>query len=149
MLHFSVKRGIIMSSLTCDLNSVSSSTDKTNLLGSIPSRLHSPAPRVHKSPRVSDSSVGGSTSLSLKPAPRNSLELISIVTGDRDVSTSGVHSWNVSPDTSSSTLLRHHLMTRSQSPFKSPYIGREFLKKKIPKKKITWTEMVKSNKSGL
>ncbi len=36
-------------------------------------------------------------------------------TGDRDVSTSGVHSENVSPDTSSSTLLNEHLMTRAES----------------------------------
>jgi hypothetical protein len=50
--------------------------------------------------------------LTLKPTVRNSMELISIVTGGRDVSTSDVHSWNVSPDVSSYTLLRHHLMTR-------------------------------------
>jgi hypothetical protein len=95
-----------------DLNSVPSSTDKTNLLGPIPSRLHSPAPHVRKPPRETDSSSGGSTSLTLKPTVRNSMELISIVTGGRDVSTSDVHSWNVSPDVSSYTLLRHHLMTR-------------------------------------
>jgi hypothetical protein len=56
-----------------------------------------------------------STSLSLKPAARHSLELISIATGGRDVSTSGVHSWNVSPDASSSTLLSQRLMTRAES----------------------------------
>ena len=78
--------------------------DKTNLLGPMPSRRRSPTPRVRKPPRVSVSSTGGSTSLSLKPEACNSLELIIIATGDRDVSTSGVHSWNVSPDVSSSTL---------------------------------------------
>jgi hypothetical protein len=51
----------------------------------------------------------------LKPAARNSLELINIATGGRDVSTSGVHSWNVSPDASSCTLLSHRLMTRTYS----------------------------------
>jgi hypothetical protein len=86
------------------------------ILGSMTSRLQSPAPRVRKSPRAVASSVGGSTSLSLKPAARNSSELISITRGGRDVSTSGGHSWNVSPDTSSSTLLSHRLMTRTQSP---------------------------------
>jgi len=98
------KKGIIHSHR--DLNSVSSSTDKTNLLGPIPSRLRSPAPRVRT--RAAASRAGGSTSLSLKPAARNSLELISIATGGRDVSTSGVHSWNVSPDASSSTLFHLH-----------------------------------------
>jgi hypothetical protein len=76
MLYFSGKKGIIHSHR--DLNSVSSSTDKTNLLGPIPSRLRSPAPRVRT--RAAASSDGGSTSLSLKPAARNSLELISIAT---------------------------------------------------------------------
>jgi hypothetical protein len=114
MLYFSVKKGIIHSHR--DLNSVSSSTDKTNLLGSIPSRLRSPDPRDGKTPCASVSSVGWRTSLNLKPPTRNSLELIRIDTGDRDVSTSGVHCWNVSPDESSSTLLSHRLMTRSQSP---------------------------------
>jgi hypothetical protein len=38
--------------------------------------------------------AGGVTSLNLKPVAHNSLELISIATGGRDVSTSGVHSWN-------------------------------------------------------
>jgi hypothetical protein len=38
---------------------VSSSTDKRNILGLISSRLHRPAHRVRKSPRVVDSSVGG------------------------------------------------------------------------------------------
>jgi hypothetical protein len=47
MLYFSGKKGIIHSHR--DLNSVSSSTDKTNLLGPIPSRLRSPAPRVQGS----------------------------------------------------------------------------------------------------
>ena len=50
--------------------------------------------------------------LSLKSETLNWLELMIIVTGDRDVSTSGVHSWNVCPDTSSSTLLSHRLITR-------------------------------------
>jgi hypothetical protein len=86
---------------------------KTNLLGPMPSRLRSPAPRVRT--RAAASSAGGNTSLSLKPAARNSLELISIATGGRDVSTSGVPSWNVSPDASSSTLLSHRLMTRAES----------------------------------
>jgi hypothetical protein len=49
-LYLSVKKGIIHSHR--DLNSVSSSTDKTNLLGSIPSRLRSPTPRVRKPPRA-------------------------------------------------------------------------------------------------
>ena len=44
MLYFSVNKGIIHSHR--DLNSVSSFTDKTNLLGPMPSRLRSPAPRV-------------------------------------------------------------------------------------------------------
>ncbi len=48
--------------------------------------------------REPTSSDGGNTSLSWKLETRNSLELISITTGDRDVSTSGVHSWKVSPD---------------------------------------------------
>jgi hypothetical protein len=78
MLYFSVKKGIIHSHR--DLNSVSSSTDKTNLLGPIPSRLRSPGPRVNI--RVAVSSDGGNTSLRLKPVVRNSMELISIVTGD-------------------------------------------------------------------
>ena len=104
MLYFSGKKGIIHSHR--DLNSVSSSTDKTNLLGPIPSRLRSPTPRVRT--RADASSAGVS-------AARNSLELISIATGGRDVSTSGVHSWNVSPDASSSTLLSHRLMTRAES----------------------------------
>jgi hypothetical protein len=111
MLNFSVKKGIIHSHR--DLNSVSSSTNKTTLLGPIPSRLRSPAPRVRKPPRAAASSAGGSTSLSLKPVVCNSLELISIATGARDVSTSGVHSWNMSPDASSSTLFSHRLMTRA------------------------------------
>ena len=112
MLYFSVKKGIIHSHR--DLNSVSSSTENTNLLGTMSSRLHCPTPRVRNPPRVTPtvSSTGGITSLSLKPAAHNSLELIRITTGVRDVSTSGVHSWNVSPDASSSTLLSHHLMTR-------------------------------------
>jgi hypothetical protein len=46
-----------------DMNSVSSSADKTNLLGPIPSRLCSPAPRVRKPPRAAPSCAGGSTSL--------------------------------------------------------------------------------------
>ncbi len=66
MLYFSAKKGIIHSHR--DLNSVLSSTDKTNLLGPIPSRLRSPAPRVRT--RAAVSSVGGNTSLSLKPAAR-------------------------------------------------------------------------------
>jgi hypothetical protein len=111
MLYFSEKKGIIHSHR--DLNSVSSSTDKTNLLGPMTSRLRSPAPRVRT--RAAGSSTGRNTSLSLKPAARNSLELISLATGGRDVSTSGVHSWNVSPDASSSTLLSHRLMTRAES----------------------------------
>jgi hypothetical protein len=64
ILYFSVKKGIIHSHR--DLNSVSSSTDKTNLLVPIPSRLRSPVPRVHhpvprvrKTPRGVVSSVGG------------------------------------------------------------------------------------------
>jgi hypothetical protein len=73
--------------------------------GPIPSRLHSPTPHVLTGETVS--SATGITSLSLKPATHNSLELISVATGGRDVSTSGVHSWNVSPDTSSSTLVTH------------------------------------------
>jgi hypothetical protein len=60
---FQCKKGIIHSHR--DLNSVSSSTDKTNLLGPIPSRLRSPGPRV--SIRVAVSSDGGNTSLRLKP----------------------------------------------------------------------------------
>jgi hypothetical protein len=112
-LNLSVKTMTIHSHR--DLNSVSSSTDKTNLLGHIPSRLRSPDPRVCMTPRAATSSSGVNTSLSLKPAGRNSLKLITITTGVRDVSTSGVHSWNVSPETSSSTLLSHHLMTRARS----------------------------------
>jgi hypothetical protein len=69
------KKGIIHSHR--DLNSVSSSTDKTNLL--VPSRLRSPAPRV------CTRTAASSASLILKPAGRNSLELISIDTGGRDV----------------------------------------------------------------
>jgi hypothetical protein len=46
MLYFSVKEGIIHSHR--DLNSVSSSTYKTNLLGSMTSRLRSPGPRVRR-----------------------------------------------------------------------------------------------------
>ena len=70
-------------------------------------------PGVSETPRLDffflqiyweNGSAGDSTSLSLEPAARNSLELITIATGGRDVSTSGVHSWNVSPDESSSTL---------------------------------------------
>ena len=83
MLYFSVNKGIIHSHR--DLNSVSSFTDKTNLLGLIPSRLRSPTPRVRKSPRVTVSSAGGNTFLTLKPEARDSLELIIIDTGDRDV----------------------------------------------------------------
>ncbi len=73
---------------------MSSSTDKTNLLGPIPSRFHSQAPRVRT--RATASSVGGSTSLSLKPAARNSLELINIATGGRDVPVWFVtnHAWH-------------------------------------------------------
>ena len=41
-----------------DLNSVSSSTDKTNLLGPIPSRLRSPTPRASIPPRATVSSDG-------------------------------------------------------------------------------------------
>jgi hypothetical protein len=67
------------------------------------SRLHSPAPRVRT--RAAASSAGGSTSLCLKPEALNSLELISIAAGGRDVSTSGVHCRNVSPDTSSSLVV--------------------------------------------
>ena len=99
MIYFSVKKGIIHSHR--DLNSVSLSTDKTNCLGSIPSRLHSPTSRVRKPPHTTVLSVRGSTSLILKPETRNWLGLMIIVSGGRDVSTSGVHSWNVSPDTSS------------------------------------------------
>ncbi len=131
MLYFSVKKGIIHSHR--DLNSVSSSTDKTNHLGPIPSRRHSPAPRVCQPSHTVVSSDGGNTSLSLKPVVRNSLELISVTTGDRDVSTSGVHSWNVSPDVSSSTLLSHHLMTRERS----------FLKC-VPRNPPTSTDRLKS-----
>ncbi len=47
MLHFGVKKGILHSHRY--LNSVSSSNDKTNLLGTMSSRLHSPVPRVRKS----------------------------------------------------------------------------------------------------
>ena len=90
MLYFSVKKGIIHSHR--DLNSVSSSTDKTTLLGPIPSRLHSPTDRVRKPPRAVVSIAGGNTSLRLKPVVHNSLEFTIIDTGDRDVSTSGVHS---------------------------------------------------------
>ncbi len=86
MLYFSAKKGIIHSHR--DLNSVSSSTEKTNLLGPMSSRLHGPTPRVHKSRHAADSSAGGITSLNLKPTARNSLELINIDTCDRDVSTS-------------------------------------------------------------
>ena len=68
MLYFSVKKGINHSHR--DLNSVSSSTDKTNLLGPIPSRLRGPAPRVLT--RAAASSAGGITSLTLKPAACNS-----------------------------------------------------------------------------
>jgi hypothetical protein len=50
MLNFSVKKKIIHSHHA--LNSVSSSTDKTNLLGPIPSRLRSPIPRVRASHHV-------------------------------------------------------------------------------------------------
>jgi hypothetical protein len=53
------------------------------------SRLRSPFPRVRKPPRVVASSDGGNTSLSLKPEARNSLELINIVTGGRDLITRG------------------------------------------------------------
>ncbi len=113
ILYFSVKKGIIHSHR--DLNSVSSSTDKTNLLGPMLSRLRSPAPRVCKPPRAAGSSGGGSTSLSLKPAARNSLEFMIIATGGRHVSTSGVHSSKVSPDVSSSSLLSHRLITRARS----------------------------------
>jgi hypothetical protein len=114
MLNFSVKK----KHSHRDLNSVSSTTDKTNLVGPIPSRLRSPDPRVRKPPRAAVSSAGGRTkrtSLSLKPAAHNSLELINIVTGGRDVSTSGVYYWNVSPDAFSSTLLSQRLMTRAES----------------------------------
>jgi hypothetical protein len=114
MLYFRVKKGILHSHR--DLNSVSSSTDKTNHLGPIPSRLHSPAPHVHKPTCTTDSSDVGITSLSLKPETRNSLEFTIIDTSDRDLSTFGVHSWNVSPDTSSSILLSHHVLMRAQSP---------------------------------
>jgi hypothetical protein len=55
MLYFSGKKGIIHSHR--DLNSVSSCTDKTNLLGPMPSRLRSPAPRVYT--RAVASSDGG------------------------------------------------------------------------------------------
>ena len=62
--------------------------------------------------------VGGNTFLNLKPEAHNSLELIVIDTGDREVSTCcvGSHSWNVDPDTSSSTLLIHRLITRVRPP---------------------------------
>jgi len=63
---FQCKKGIIHSHR--DLNSVSSVTDKTKLLGPMPSRLRSPAPLVRKPPRAAASSAGGITSLSLKPA---------------------------------------------------------------------------------
>ncbi len=55
MLYFSAKKGIIHSHR--DLNSVSSSTDKTNLLDPMPSRLRSPSPRVRKPPRAAASQV--------------------------------------------------------------------------------------------
>ncbi len=96
MLYFGVKKGVI--NWHRDLNSMSSSTEKTNLLGPMTTRLHSPVPRVRKSPRAGVLSVVGNTFLNLKPVSRNSLELVIISTGGRDVSTSGVHSWNVSPD---------------------------------------------------
>jgi hypothetical protein len=105
-----------------DLNSVSSSTDKTNLSGPIPSRLRSPAPRVCNPPRAVASSVGGNTSLSLKPAARNSLELIRIDTGDRDQCVNvrrpllERESWRIL-GWSSSTLLSQRLMTREESEY--------------------------------
>ena len=71
----------------------------------MPSRLRSSAPHVRKPPRVPASGAGGSTLLSLKPVARNFLELIIMATGGLNVSTSGVHSWNVSPDVRSHTLV--------------------------------------------
>ena len=87
-----------------DLNSALSSTDRTNLLGPIPSSLRIPAPRMRKPARADPSRAGERTSLSLKPAERNSLELITIATSGRALSTCcvGTHSRNVSPDAASS-----------------------------------------------
>ena len=101
-----------------DLNSVSSSTWSKNLWGPIPWSRRKPAPRVRIPPRAADSSCGGSTSLSLKPAALNSLELMIMATGSWDVSASlaGSHSSNVSPEASSSTRFNHLLMTRAWSP---------------------------------
>ena len=59
MLYFSAKKGILHSHR--DLNSVSSSTDRTNLLGSIPSRLRSPVPHVRKPARAAASIAGGTS----------------------------------------------------------------------------------------
>jgi hypothetical protein len=99
------------------LNSLSSSTDKKNLLGPIPSRLHSPTPRVPNPPREVVSSDEGNTSLILKPVDRRSLELIRMSTGGRDVSTSGVQSWNVSPDSSSNSRLNYFTQLKKENKY--------------------------------
>jgi hypothetical protein len=57
-MYFSVNKGIHSHR---DLNSESSSTDKTNLLGPMTSRLHSPTPRVHKPVEHVELSHGGGT----------------------------------------------------------------------------------------
>ena len=64
-----------------DLKSVSTSGERMYRLRPMPSRRSSPAPRVRLPPRAAASSSGGSTSLRLKPAPRNSLELMIIAAG--------------------------------------------------------------------
>jgi len=100
-----------------DLNSLSLSADSINLLGPTPWSWRRPAPYLRLPPRASASSAGEITSLSVKPAARNSDELMSIATGGCEVSASCVrfHSSKVKL-ASSSTQLSHCSTTRACWP---------------------------------
>ena len=100
--------GKILNAETCihshhDLNSLSSSTDRTSLLGTISSSLRHPAPRAPHVRTCRSLKCWRKHILelesSLKPVAHNSLELITNDTGGREVSTccTESHSWNVSP----------------------------------------------------
>uniref|UniRef100_A0A7S0Q380 Uncharacterized protein n=1 Tax=Coccolithus braarudii TaxID=221442 RepID=A0A7S0Q380_9EUKA len=71
----------------------------TSFFSPIPSMLRTPAPRVHELTRTDLYSSRGSSSLSLKLAPRTSLELTIIGTGGASGSAplAGSHSTNVRP----------------------------------------------------
>jgi hypothetical protein len=103
-----------------DLKSLSFSTESTNVLLPTPWIFLTAAPRVRRSPQDTTSRCRDLTSARGKSVARNSLELTIIATGAlvSSVPTKGSHSWNVSPDKSSTTRCNHNLNWHLHYPLK-------------------------------